>query len=338
MGSKLESEETKRTIAKTLGDFYTESGQGRDEPPGQEPAQRKSVESPKDKKVEQKAESRDAQSDQESGLDLAKSIEDFFTPTPDSPKAQKAEEQPKSPKSPVLQLNSKEVEKDFVSPRSPKSPKQEMASPKSFKETASSPRSHKEPHGDASATKSPIPNPVSVQPIRQKLVEVQVPPGMPPGTTIYVELPGENRTLAAQVPPNVSSFHVAYTPRNVDPPRAPLPSPTPAPSEAVVQRSPGGREKLLSVRVPPGTPSGTTLHVSVPDEPGRILAAQVPPGNVRKFHVSYIPSERPPPMEGMLPPANAYRGGHSQGHNGSDHFGYHNEYHHGSDSEGLAYH
>ena len=29
------------------------------------------------------------------------------------------------------------------------------------------------------------------------------------------------------------------------------------------------------------------MHVSVPDEPGRILAAKVPPGNVREFHVSY---------------------------------------------------
>jgi hypothetical protein len=39
--------------------------------------------------------------------------------------------------------------------------------------------------------------------------------------------------------------------------------------------------------VPKGTAAGTTLHVSVPDEPGRILAAKVPPGNVREFHVSY---------------------------------------------------
>lgn len=138
----------------------------------------------------------------------------------------------------------------------------------------------------------------------QKLVEVQVPPGLPAGATIFVEIPGENRTVSAQVPPGAKYFHVAYTP---SPQVARSVIPTQAPS-VVAARQPAGREKLLSVRVPPGTPAGTLLHVSVPNEPGRILAAQVPPGNVTKFHVSYVPRETVSQNRlGMLPTVNAYR-------------------------------
>jgi hypothetical protein len=70
-------------------------------------------------------------------------------------------------------------------------------------------------------------------------------------------------------------------------------------------------QKLLLVRVPTGTPPGTTLHVSVPDEPGRILAAKVPPGNVQEFHVSYEARQQHSPRAGMLPPANAYASGNT---------------------------
>lgn len=136
-----------------------------------------------------------------------------------------------------------------------------------------------------------------------KLLTVQVPPGLAPGSTLFVEIPGENRTVSATVPPNVKSFHVAYTPR----PHSDI-RPTQASGTMATRQPYGSQEKLLSVRVPPGTPPGTTLHVSVPDEPGRILAAQVPPGNVTKFHVSYIPRERVNSHSGMLPPAYAYRG------------------------------
>jgi hypothetical protein len=48
------------------------------------------------------------------------------------------------------------------------------------------------------------------------------------------------------------------------------------------------REKLLLVRVPPGVSPGSTLHVNIPDEPGRVIAATVPP-NCSEFHVSYQP-------------------------------------------------
>ena len=46
----------------------------------------------------------------------------------------------------------------------------------------------------------------------QKLMLVQVPPGVAPGSTINVQVPGENRMISAQVPHGVTEFHVAYTP------------------------------------------------------------------------------------------------------------------------------
>jgi hypothetical protein len=144
----------------------------------------------------------------------------------------------------------------------------------------------------------------------QKLLLVHVPPNLPAGATMQVEIPGENRTLAAIVPPGAESFHIAYTPRSSNailPPMAPGPSPSmQAPSpffSSNTKRSPSPKgHKLLLVRVPPGTTAGTTLHVSVPDEPGRILAAQVPPGNVQEFHVSY--EARPKQQYSTIPHAN----------------------------------
>jgi hypothetical protein len=138
----------------------------------------------------------------------------------------------------------------------------------------------------------------------QHLILVQVPPGLSAGKTMHVEVPGENRTLSVQIPPNVETFHVSYTPRLNQQPMTP-PAPLGQNHHITTrQQSPTG-QKLLLVRVPPGTPAGTTLHVSVPDEPGRILAAQVPPGNVSEFHVSY--EARPPGLRrGMLPTANPY--------------------------------
>lgn len=160
----------------------------------------------------------------------------------------------------------------------------------------------------------------------QKLLLVQVPPGLPAGATMQVEIPGENRTLAAIVPPGAETFHIAYTPRTFDSASyatTPLSGPTPplqTPSTIVPPQpksrahSPKG-QKLLLVRVPPGTTAGTTLHVSVPDEPGRILAAQVPPGDVLEFHVSY--EARPKQnsfghANSMLPPASPYNNNHQQ--------------------------
>lgn len=151
--------------------------------------------------------------------------------------------------------------------------------------TATSP-THESPGSETVETREDAETP------KQKLLLVHIPSGLPEGSTVQVEVPGEDRTLTAQVPPGVQSFHVAYTPRvkSTASPAARHSAPTPisSPPKQTPARatSPKG-QKLLLVRVPKGTPAGTTLHVSVPDEPGRILAAQVPPGNVQEFHVSY---------------------------------------------------
>jgi hypothetical protein len=118
-------------------------------------------------------------------------------------------------------------------------------------------------------------------------VKVTVPPGASVASTIQVEIPEEDRFITAQIPPNCTEFYVRYEPRRKQMP-TPQPynyNPTPA---ASTPSAPSG-QKLLLVRVPLGASVGTTLHVQVPNEPGRMLMAQVPPGNVREFHVAYQP-------------------------------------------------
>lgn len=154
----------------------------------------------------------------------------------------------------------------------------------------------------------------------QKLLLVQVPAGVRPGSTIHVEIPGEFRTVAAMVPAGVTSFHVAYTPTVTskeesqspylpsdlpkDSPSRTSTPPQQAPSTLVNKSTPTG-QKLLLVQIPPGATAGTILHVSVPDEPGRILAAKVPMGCVSEFHVAY--EARPSAQNrSMLAPASAY--------------------------------
>ena len=44
----------------------------------------------------------------------------------------------------------------------------------------------------------------------QSTMLVKVPPGCAAGSTIHVQVPGENKLIAAKVPPNVSEFYVAY--------------------------------------------------------------------------------------------------------------------------------
>lgn len=77
-------------------------------------------------------------------------------------------------------------------------------------------------HDNASARQPPTSHyyenyssmqPPPISPTKQKLLMVHVPEGVPAGATLQVEIPGEDRTLAAQVPPGVRTFHVAYTPR-----------------------------------------------------------------------------------------------------------------------------
>ena len=164
---------------------------------------------------------------------------------------------------------------------------------------------------------SPEPVPESQQPVKQKYLLVNIPPGTQPGTTIHVQVPGENRTLAAEVPPGVTSFRVAYTPRRTEPSK-PLSPPVSQqqlqrlqPLQAPVDPNRAMGQKLLSVQVPPGTSPGATLHVAVPDEPGRILAAQVPPGNLQNFHVAYVPRTllQQTNQQGFMPMADPYNPG-----------------------------
>ncbi|CAB9525322.1 expressed unknown protein [Seminavis robusta] len=126
---------------------------------------------------------------------------------------------------------------------------------------------------------------------QQHLLLVNVPPGAQAGSTLYVQVPGENRTLAAKVPPGVAQFHVAYQPRASAPPAPTIhPNSNNRIGNSTANPIPTNNngQKLILVRVPPGTAPGTTLHVEVPDEPGRILAAQVPRG-VSEFQVAYMP-------------------------------------------------
>jgi hypothetical protein len=136
------------------------------------------------------------------------------------------------------------------------------------------------PMSNPSAIPAPIPTPIP-PPSSSRLLKVQVPPGTSGGTVIHVQVPGENRTISAQVPQGATEFHVSY-----EPAAAPIVVTAPSPSMVVSQYS--GGEKLLLVAVPPGTAPGSTLHVGIPGEPGRVVAATVPPG-VSQFHVSYIP-------------------------------------------------
>ena len=125
---------------------------------------------------------------------------------------------------------------------------------------------------------------------QMRLVKVVVPPGTEPGSTIHVQVPGENRLVAARVPPHCTEFHVEYDPRE---------TPTSAVMESPVAQQlswppppPTPDTKLLLVRVPRGTPAGSRLHVQVPNEHGRLVEAKVPP-NVSEFYVSYVPAAGP---------------------------------------------
>lgn len=119
-------------------------------------------------------------------------------------------------------------------------------------------------------------------PVGKSLLRVQVPPGAAPGSTIHLQVPGENRVIAAQVPPNCTEFHVQYESRVHHKQTHNITSHE--------SNSPPG-QKLLLVRVPAGATTGNTLHVQVPNEPGRVLQAQVPPGQLKAFHVSYQPQQ-----------------------------------------------
>jgi hypothetical protein len=141
----------------------------------------------------------------------------------------------------------------------------------------------------------------------KRLVRVTVPPNVQPGTKIHVQVPGENRIIEAQIPANCKEFYVQYDPKpSINTPFSVTLSPpamlqqhytyshnqtmNPTTTNTTYTSSHSQQPKLLLVQVPPGVSAGMMLHVEIPDEPGRILSARVPPGNVRQFHVSYIPN------------------------------------------------
>jgi len=155
--------------------------------------------------------------------------------------------------------------------------------------------------------------PVSVSPLASpimrndnmgmRLIKVIVPPGTQPGSTIHVQIPGENRLVAAQVPPHCTEFHIEYDPRET-----PTSAVMESPMAQQVMWSPGPtttqQNNMLLVRVPRGTPPGARLHVQVPNEPGRLVEAIVPP-NVSEFYVSYIPASPTVPVRQALPTRHA---------------------------------
>lgn len=147
-----------------------------------------------------------------------------------------------------------------------------------------------------SATHLPRPASPMASSFGQPMLRVQVPPGTPAGSTLYVSIPGENRTIPAVVPPNVSCFHVPYEPQQSHSNRTTSP--------VTVTPHALQNQKLLLVQVPPGIRAGETIHVSIPDEPGRLVAATVPP-NVSKFQVAYQPMTNGNRSAGMTNARNA---------------------------------
>ena len=125
------------------------------------------------------------------------------------------------------------------------------------------------------------------------MMKVQVPPSAVPGSTIHVRIPGEDRLIAAQIPPNCSEFYVSYEPATQKDTFSKNPI-TQATNSRYTNFSPSTckippGKKLLLVHVPPGTLPGSTLNVAIPGEQGRLVQARVPLGNVSQFHVAYTP-------------------------------------------------
>lgn len=150
----------------------------------------------------------------------------------------------------------------------------------------------------ASAAPAPPPRPaqVEVEPVDYSQMAVLPPPTQTTAEPFAQAVPigvGPNDTTISATPVRPTTAPTALPPP--PPTQSPLTSFT-SPLTVVVPTN--TTQKLLLVQVPPGVAAGTTLHVSIPNEPGRLVAATVPP-NVREFQVAYTPSmnrsTNPPP-------------------------------------------
>jgi hypothetical protein len=138
------------------------------------------------------------------------------------------------------------------------------------------------------------------------LMEAVVPSGMTPGSIFYVRAPLEDNHLSNDVRPMPAQLNDATAP---PPPSADFSQCLDTPqhdkyeagqnsrkverqqveSPPIVPQPPPG-QKLLLVHVTPRMDAGSAVLVKIPDEPGRLVSAQVPP-NVTEFFMAYTPRQ-----------------------------------------------
>jgi hypothetical protein len=138
------------------------------------------------------------------------------------------------------------------------------------------------------------------------LIEAIVPSGMKAGSTFYVRAPLEDNHFSDDVRPMPAPLNDAPAPLTpsadfsqcLDTPQhdkeetgqnsCRVEGQQVASPPKVPQPPPG--QKLLRVHVTPQMDAGSALLVQIPDEPGRLVSAQVPP-NVTEFFVAYTPRQ-----------------------------------------------
>eukprot|EP00980_Cylindrotheca_fusiformis_P007093 scaffold1489_cov194-Cylindrotheca_fusiformis.AAC.3 len=167
------------------------------------------------------------------------------------------------------------------------------------------------PAGPLPSAMSPQKGNNSTQPsVDPCLISVTVPEGVLPGQEIHVRRPdGSGSLIEAVVPPGMITGSVFYVRAPLESVRSPNEFHGPPPMEmqepdsdrnngfkttsvlssATPQAPPG--QKLLLVQVTPSMLPSSSIMVKIPDEPGRLVSAQVPP-NVNEFYVAYTPQEQ----------------------------------------------
>ena len=96
-------------------------------------------------------------------------------------------------------------------PEEIKEPKRDYKKLKAFQDSIRVARESEAPFSEALDERNDTPS----KPMRgnMKVLEVVVPEGVKPGSVVHVQVPGERRRIAAQVPYNCKKFHVTYEPR-----------------------------------------------------------------------------------------------------------------------------